>query len=613
LEELESAKAPSGNGSVFKFTNICYSVTNRKTKTQKKLLQDISATIESGGVLAIMGPSGAGKTTLINVLTSSAFGGVATGEITLDGKAISSSSFIKDCYVVAQQDNHWAYLTCKETMIYAAELYLGSDTSGAETLVNSILKKMGLETCKDTKVGNQFIQGLSGGQKRRLSIALALIKSPKIIFLDEPTSGLDAAAAANIMREIKELAVAEGIIVVATIHQPSTKVYEGFDQVMILSGGRLAYTGKASSAIAYFEGIGHTIDQFTNPAEFFLDLVNNDFMPQSEVDKVLDAWVVKNQANGSSSFSSQQSDLVPAAPNGESSLFHEMVVMMRRHALLVSRDPILYIGRAIIFLFANAYFAFVYFEARERKQSQALNRMWLTIWYFGVAANMGVVATYALNEEYKSVAREIKNGLCTPFSYILAKTVLEVPIFFIWAFFALGIPAYVISGFYGPNFFFVVLVWVAMMFQFEALAEVMSIAFDNPLMGMMQYMSYWFSSFLYGGFLIPGSDMVWPLKVFFYIVPFKFGLRSMYYYDNIDATYEACKDGELCFGGKKGSDILEGVGEIYPLITNENTLAEDIAMLLGIGVVFKIIYIYMVYSKSTKISSISIKKGAIVP
>ena len=114
--------------------------------------------------------------------------------------------------------------------MYAASLLLGSGNHSV--VVESIIDKMGLQSCKDTKVGNDFTQGLSGGQKRRLSIAIALIKKPAVIMLDEPTSGLDSAASVAIVRELRRLAKSENLIVIMTIHQPSTKVYNDFDQVM---------------------------------------------------------------------------------------------------------------------------------------------------------------------------------------------------------------------------------------------------------------------------------------------------------------------------------------------------------------------------------------------
>jgi len=115
---------------------------------------------------------------------------------------------------------------------YAAQLYLpGLSHAERRVHVDELLSRMGLGDCADTRVGNATIRGLSGGQKRRLSLALALIKKPSVIFLDEPTSGLDAAAAMNIMTFIKELAAEENLIVCATIHQPSTTIYNMFDQV----------------------------------------------------------------------------------------------------------------------------------------------------------------------------------------------------------------------------------------------------------------------------------------------------------------------------------------------------------------------------------------------
>lgn len=107
-----------------------------------------------------------GKTTLINCLTLSAFGGVTRGSITLGSEPLNPQVFQKHCYVVNQQDFHWAFLTCRETMMYAAKLYLGEheDEASREALVNNMITKMGLDVCADVRVGNEFIKGLSGGQ-----------------------------------------------------------------------------------------------------------------------------------------------------------------------------------------------------------------------------------------------------------------------------------------------------------------------------------------------------------------------------------------------------------------------------------------------------------------
>ena len=124
-----------------------------------------------------MGPSGAGKTTLISALTLDATYGTSTGSVTLNGVPMTDAMFQQHCYVVKQHDAHWPYLTCRETLSYAAQLY-HTDPHELMARVNEILRKMGLEVCAETRNAS-----LSGGQRRRLSIGLALLKQPTVLFL----------------------------------------------------------------------------------------------------------------------------------------------------------------------------------------------------------------------------------------------------------------------------------------------------------------------------------------------------------------------------------------------------------------------------------------------
>lgn len=166
----------------------------------KHIVRGVSAKVHAGQVFAIMGPSGAGKTTLLNSLTQESFGGVARGTITLNGEELDSKSFRQRCCVVAQQDNHWAFLRCRETVDYAARLYLPELTAEQRAAhVDDMVAKMGLLECANTRVGNQFVRGLSGGQKRRLSLAVALIKNPDVMFLDEPSELTHHSRAASLV------------------------------------------------------------------------------------------------------------------------------------------------------------------------------------------------------------------------------------------------------------------------------------------------------------------------------------------------------------------------------------------------------------------------------
>ena len=199
---------------------------------------------------------------------------------------------------------------------------------------------------------------------------MALIKEPDLIFLDEPTSGLDAASAAKTMLFMKQLAKRDNLIIITTIHQPSTAVFNGFDQVMILSQGREAYVGDATKSVEWFASQGHPIPANTNPADHCLDLVNADFTPQEGVKRLLDAWEENGKTKGPISIAVSSRDEKVDAHRGDYrvSLFRQTQVMIRRHGWLALRDPTLYLGRCMMMFISCFFFAVVYIKSRNHDQ-----------------------------------------------------------------------------------------------------------------------------------------------------------------------------------------------------------------------------------------------------
>ena len=622
----------SGESNRFVFEDVSFTV-SQKGGAEKHIVQGISSSLHSGSVLAILGPSGAGKTTLINCLTLNAHGGVTRGRITLNGETLTPAMLRSRCFVVQQQDNHWPGLTCTETLQYAADLYMTvSDEEKAER-VSSVIAKMGLESCATTRVGNEFLPGMSGGQKRRLSIAIALIKQPDLMFLDEPTSGLDAAAAANVMTYIKRLAEQEQLIIVATIHQPSSKIFHSFDKLMILSKGRPAYTGPAASAISYFNGIGHSIKTTDNPAEYFLDIVNSDFADEAAVERVLTAW---EEAPADEDLGIKTSDIDVQISDGggsgrasagsatggsdyQTDTWTQVTVLLKRQSQIALRDPLLFLGRCVIFLLSNVYFSLVYLEMRPRDQDQVLSRFWLMVWHYAVPANMGVVAVFAYNATFKAIRREVKNGMVSPSAYLFATMLMEIPIMFCFALFSIGIPAYGISNYWGERFGIALIIFASGMFAWEGFAHYFAVAFDNPLLGMTQYVSIWFSGFLFSGFLIEKDQIPWPFRVLVWVLPMRYGVRGLLYNEFIDTTYEecatgpdgtVCTSGQICYGNpfeparQEGGDVLNTLGEVIFLASDKNTLLEDITVLLGIGVVMRVLYMVTMQQLVKKASSV---------
>ena len=168
-----------------------------------------TGSVRGGEIMAVLGPSGSGKSTLVAMLTLRTATGAASGAVRIDGAKLTAARFRRSCFVVEQRDELWPYLTCRESMAYAAALY---GAPGRDP--DAHLDRLGLASCADTLVGTHFQPGLSGGQKRRLSIALALVKRAKCLLLDEPTSGLDAAAAFKVVTFLRELAKADKLYVV---------------------------------------------------------------------------------------------------------------------------------------------------------------------------------------------------------------------------------------------------------------------------------------------------------------------------------------------------------------------------------------------------------------
>lgn len=210
-------------------------------------------------------------------------------------------------------------------------------------------------------------------------------------------------------------------------------------------------------------------------AEHFLDIVNSDFSSDAVVDKILNTWE-ETRPDGGSSHHRKGFDV--DGDEGQSGVAHlektkfgtELSILFRRHFWIMCRDPILYTGRIVGVLIVNTVFGLVYFKTREYTQSTGLSKMWVTIWHMAVAANMGVVAVYALNDEFKSVVRETKNGMIRPLSYAVAKTVLVIPIMFIYAIAALGVPSFAIMDFPGDSFGKAVLLWSALLYVYECIA-----------------------------------------------------------------------------------------------------------------------------------------------
>ncbi|PKA64631.1 Pleiotropic drug resistance protein 12 [Apostasia shenzhenica] len=249
------------------------------TEDRLQLLRGISGAFRPGVLTALMGESGAGKTTLMDVLAGRKTGGYIEGDIRISGYPKKQSTFARISGYCEQFDVHSPQLTVRESLIFSALLRLSKDVRTDEKFkfVDEVMELIELSVLKDALVGIPGVTGLSVEQRKRLTIAVELVANPSIIFMDEPTSGLDARAAAIVMRAVRNT-VNTGRTVVCTIHQPSIDIFESFDELLLLKrGGLVVYSGplgqNSQKLIEYFEAIPgvQKIEESRNPSVWMLE------------------------------------------------------------------------------------------------------------------------------------------------------------------------------------------------------------------------------------------------------------------------------------------------------------------------------------------------------
>ncbi|BAT85839.1 hypothetical protein VIGAN_04343300 [Vigna angularis var. angularis] len=257
-----------------------------------QLLQDVSGVFRPGILTALVGVSGAGKTTLMDVLAGRKTGGYIEGSISISGYPKNQATFARVSGYCEQNDIHSPHVTVYESLIFSAWLRLPSDVNAQtrKMFVEEVMELVELNPIRDAIVGLPGIDGLSTEQRKRLTIAVELVSNPSIIFMDEPTSGLDARAAAIVMRTVRNT-VDTGRTVVCTIHQPSIDIFEAFDELFLMKrGGRVIYAGPlgrhSHKLIEYFEAVPGVpkIKDGTNPATWMLDISSTLVEANIEVD-----------------------------------------------------------------------------------------------------------------------------------------------------------------------------------------------------------------------------------------------------------------------------------------------------------------------------------------
>lgn len=407
------------------------------------LLQNVSGYAEPGSLLAIMGPSGCGKSTLLNALAGRL--GAATvesGEILANGLR-QRLSYGNSAYVT-QEDSLIATLTTYETLVYSAHLQLPDSMTPFEKQrrVQNTIREMGLQECADTPVGGWYIRGLSGGQKRRLSIAVETLKQRPLLFLDEPTSGLDSAAAFHVVKRLCMLSKS-GRTLLVSIHQPSSEVFELFHHLCLLSSGQTVFFGERLKAQEFFDESGFSCPPYRNPSDHFLWVINSDFEETKDEEMgsetlstshkahtLIQAYAKSDIKQGVmitiQQVSQKEGELIGKGDGGKASSLKQTFYLTSRSFTNMRRDIAYYWFRLFVYSVLSICVGTIYYKVGHSFDAiQA--RAGLFIFVTAFLTFMGVASFPSFVEDMKIFTRERLNGHYGVAVFVMANFLSAVP------------------------------------------------------------------------------------------------------------------------------------------------------------------------------------------
>ncbi|KAK5174480.1 uncharacterized protein LTR77_001560 [Saxophila tyrrhenica] len=302
IRSMSKTIETSSIGLSFDFENLTYATKNGKGK---KILSGVTGTMPRGSCWGIMGGSGAGKSTFVNVLMGKLQ--ATAGTMKINGWQKDMSKYKKLIGYVPQDDIIFPELTVRENILHSARVRLPASwrDKAIQDHVDSLIACLQLTHVQHSRVGDARKPVISGGQRKRVNIGIELAAAPMAIFLDEPTSGLDATSAATIMRLIKGISKL-GVTTIAIIHQPREQIFAGFDQLLLLAEGQSVYSGPTEDVSSYFENLGFAFPQRANPADTLIDIITGDGAQytmsgkrDTDVRTLINTWQTSGQYNRS--------------------------------------------------------------------------------------------------------------------------------------------------------------------------------------------------------------------------------------------------------------------------------------------------------------------------
>ncbi|PAN11425.1 hypothetical protein PAHAL_2G162800 [Panicum hallii] len=465
------------------------------------ILHGISGSARPGEVLAIMGPSGCGKTTLLDTLAGRLDTNLRSkGDILINGRQ-QKLAFGTSAYVT-QENVLMATLTVREAIYYSAQIQLPDTMTVAEKLARAddTIQEMGLTSALDTRIGGRETKGISGGQRKRLTICLEILTRPRLLFLDEPTSGLDSAASYHVMSRITGLTAREGMTIVAVVHQPLSEVFELFHGLCLLASGQTIYFGPAANAAEFFTSNGYPCPPMRNPSDHFLRTINRDFELESGERRTVSKPSAAHEAietlvnaykssNTSENAKKEMHDINEMSGvmlrRNQASFLTKVLVLTRRSFVNMYRDVGYYWLRLGIYISISLCLGTIYYNFGYGYDS-IRSRSSMLMFTGGLLTLMAIGGFPSFVEEMKIFRRERLNGHYGVSAFVISNWLSATPYLVLIAVLP-GAVAYYLSGLKRgvDHFMYFTLVLCACTMLVEGLMMIVAAIVPDFLMGII--------------------------------------------------------------------------------------------------------------------------------
>ncbi|XP_051117579.1 ABC transporter G family member 1-like [Andrographis paniculata] len=599
--EPPSLSGGGGGGIYLTWQDLWVTAAAAAAEGRRAILQGLTGYAAPGEALAVMGPSGCGKSTLLDALAGRLDSSTRQqGDILINGLK-QKLAFGTSAYVT-QEDTLMTTLTVREAVYYSALLQLPDTMSKYEKKerAEASIIDMGLQDAIDTRIGGWNVKGLSGGQKRRVSICIEILTRPKLLFLDEPTSGLDSAASYHVMSRIMKLTKQDRRTLVVSIHQPSAEVFELFHSLCLLSTGKMIYFGSLSNVNKFFASNGFPCPSMRNPSDHYLRTINKDFDMDVEqgysdiisATKAINVLVESYKLSDAYQHVQQQVRQICSKNDGpmgkresHAGFITQCLVLTRRSFVNMYRDLGYYWLRLAINIALCLCVGTIFFDIGHSFGSiQARGSMLMFIATFLTFMAIGGFPSFV--EDMKIFTIERLNGHYGVAAFVFANTTSSIPYLLLNSIVP-GALAYYLTGLQksADHFIYFALLLFACMILVESLMMIVARIVPDYLMGIITGAGIQGIMMLNGGFFRLPKDLPGPIWKYpiYYISFHKYANQGLY-----KNEFEG-----LTFPNDHGTSTIDGdeiLRNVWQVEMGHSKWI-DLAILIGMVILYRLMFL----------------------